>query len=175
MSPSREVPLRHPVRQMFRTLTKRGLEQSHLSDAEIHQYLSNLLVEFIYVESLYKVRDESGRRLEYLFDMLAKAADSPDLDKREIYQHVGDFTLFVLGLFPESLNRGKRSISPDYYADHGRRSYLIRWELENCRSAMVVFRKLSEQYERCVLALNWVGNYIRDPFYQYMFKEFEIT
>ena len=106
MRPSREVPLRHPVRQMFRTLTERGLEQSHVSDAEIHQYLSNLLVEFICVENLYKVQDESGRRLEYLFDMLAKAADSPDLDKREIYQHVGDFTLFVLGLFPESLNRG---------------------------------------------------------------------
>jgi len=159
---------------MFRTLTERGLEQAQVFDAQIHQYLSNLLVEFIYVENLYKIRDESGRRLEYIFDMLAKASDLPDSDKREIYQHVGDFTLFVLGLFPESLNRGKRSISPDYYADHGRRSYLIRWELENYRSAVVVFRKLSEQYGRCVLALNWVGNYIRDPFYQYMFREFEI-
>jgi hypothetical protein len=175
MPSSPEIPLHHPVRQMFRTLTERGLEQSHLSDVDIHQYLSNLLVEFIYVENLYKVRDESGKRLEYVFDMLAKAGDSPDLDKREIYRHVGDFTLFVLGLFPESLNRGKRSISPDYYADHGRRSYLIRWELENYRSAVIVFRKLSEQFERCVLTLNWVGNYIRDPFYQYMLREFEIT
>jgi len=175
MPSSKEIPLRHPVRQMFQTLTERGLEQSRLSDAQIHQYLSNLLVEFICVENLYKIRDESGRRLEYLFDMLAKAADSTDFDKREIYQHVGDFTLFVLGLFPESLNRGKRSISPGYYANHGRRSYLIRWELENHRSAEVVFRKLSEHFERCVLTLNWVGNYIRDPFYQYMLREFEIT
>ena len=141
---------------------------------QIHQYLSNLLVEFVYVENLYKIRDESGRRLEYLFDLIARASESSDYDKREIYQHVGDFTLFILGLFPESLNRGKRSISPDYYANHGRRSYLIRWELENYRSAEVVFRKLSEEFERCVLALNWVGNYIRDPFYQYMFREFEI-
>jgi hypothetical protein len=173
--PSREIPLRHPVRQMFGTLTERGLEQSNLPDREIHQYLSNLLVEFIYVENLYKLRDESGRRLEFVVDMLAKAEECSDIDKRGIYQHVGDFTLFILGLFPESLSRGKRSISPSYYADHGRRSYLIRWELESYRSTVVIFRKLSEQFERCVLTLNWVRDYIRDPFYQYMFREFEIS
>ena len=33
------------------------------------------------------------------------------LDKKEIYKHVGDFSLFILGLFPESLSRGKRCIS----------------------------------------------------------------
>jgi hypothetical protein len=106
--------------------------------------------------------------------MLAKAENSTAFDKREIYQHVGDFSLFVLGLFPESLNRGKRCISHSYYADHGRRSYRIRWELENYRSAVAIFGKLSEEFESCVLTLNWVRNYIRDPFYQYMFREFEI-
>jgi hypothetical protein len=174
MESSQKIPLRHPVRQMFRSLTERGLKQSNLSDAEILQYLSNLLVEFIYVENLYKIRDESGRRLEYVIDMLAKAENSTAFDKREIYQHVGDFSLFVLGLFPESLNRGKRCISHSYYADHGRRSYRIRWELENYRSAVAIFGKLSEEFESCVLTLNWVRNYIRDPFYQYMFREFEI-
>jgi hypothetical protein len=58
----KEIPLRHPVRQMFHSLTERGLQQSNLSDGEIHQYLSNLLVEFIYIENLFKLRDENGRR-----------------------------------------------------------------------------------------------------------------
>jgi hypothetical protein len=171
----KEIPLRHPVRQMFHTLTERGLQQSNLSDGEIHQYLSNLLVEFIYVENLFKLRDETGRRLEYVMDMLEKAEDSVTHEKRDIYKHVGDFTLFILGLFPESLSHGRRCISQNYYADHGRRSYMIVWELENYRSAVAIFRKLSEQFESCVYSLNWVRNYIQDPFYQYMFRQFEVT
>lgn len=176
MDSQREIPLRHPVRQLFHVLTERGLMQLNLSDAELHHYLSNLLVEFIQVENLYKVKDEAGRRVEYVMDMLAKAEECDTLEKRHIYKHVGDFTLFILGIFPESLNRGRRSISPDYYASHGRRSYQIVSELENYRSAAVVtFRKLSDQFENCVLSLNWVRSYIQDPFYQYIFREFDIT
>ncbi|MEW5978283.1 MAG: hypothetical protein AB1898_21005 [Acidobacteriota bacterium] len=173
MDSTREIPQRHPVRQMFHTLTERALEQSHLSDQEIHCYLSNLLVEFLYVENLYKVKDETGRRLEYVIDMLSRAEDAGSAEKKEVYKHVGDFSLFILGLFPESLHR--RRINANYYAAQGRRSYRIRWEMENYRSAVVIFRKLSEQFEGCVYSLNWVKSYINDPFYQYMFREFEIT
>ena len=38
-----------------------------------------------------------------------------------------------------------------------------------------VYRKLSEQFEQCVVGLKWVKLYINDPFYQYMFREFDIT
>ena len=38
----------------------------------------------------------------------------------------------------------------------------------------IVFRKLSEQFEQCVVGLNWVKLYINDPFYQYMFREFQV-
>lgn len=175
MVPGRNIPAHHPVREMFRSLTERGLQQSNLSDAEIHRYLSDLLVEFIHTENLYKLRDESGRRLEFVVDMLQRLEGASLADRREIYKHVGDFTLFILGLFPESLSRGKRCISLNYYADQGRRSYMILSELDQVRSAVVVFRKLSEQFESCVYGLNWVRNYINDPFYQYMFREFDIT
>lgn len=39
----------------------------------------------------------------------------------------------------------------------------------------VVYQKLSEHFEQCVVSLNWVRLYINDPFYQYMFRQFEIT
>jgi hypothetical protein len=39
----------------------------------------------------------------------------------------------------------------------------------------VVYRKLFDQFEQCVMGLNWVKLYINDPFYQYMFREFDIT
>ena len=35
--------------------------------------------------------------------------------------------------------------------------------------------KLSDQFEQCVVGLNWVKHYINDPFFQYMFREFNVT
>jgi len=173
MVSEREVPSDHPVRQTFHALTERGSQQTRLSDREIHKYLSNLLVEFIHVDNLYRVRDEHGRRLEYIVDLLKKTDEYCEVDKKEIYKHVGDFSLFILGLFPESLSRGKRCISLNYYADQGRRSYMILSEMNSLQPTFVIFRKLSEQFESCVHTLNWVRNYISDPFYQYMLREFD--
>lgn len=172
----RGIPHDHPIRALFQQLTERGMSQLNLHDPDTIQYLTNLLTDFIHIENMYRMRDESGRRLEYLFDMLTQASEAmnPSL-RRDYYKHVGDLTLFNLGLFPESLTYGHRTVSPDYYAETGRRSYNIVAEMDSSPRATVVFRKLSDQFEQCVVGLNWVKVYINDPFYQYMFREFEIT
>ena len=174
MVSGREIPPDHPVWQTFHALTERGSQQTQLSDREIHKYLSDLLVDFIHVHNLYKVRDESGKGLEYIIDFLQKLDDHSEMDKKDIYKHVGDFSLFTLGLFPESLSHGKRCISLKYYADQGKRSYMILSEMYVFQPTFLIFRKLSEQFESCVHTLNWVRNYISDPFYQYMFREFDL-
>ena len=50
---------------------------------------------------------------------------------------------------------------------------MILSEMNNLQPPFVIFRKLSEQFESCVHTLNWVRNYISDPFYQYMLREFD--
>ena len=65
-------------------------------------------------------------------------------------------------------------ISHSYYADTGRRSYQVASELERNVDTTVVFKKLAEKFERCVLSLNWVREYTTDPFYQYMLRQFKI-
>lgn len=172
----RAIPSDHPIRALFQQLTERGFGQSNLHDRDTIQYVTNLLTEFVHVENMYRVRDETGRRQEYLFDMLAQTGSevSPAV-RRDYYKHLGDLTLFNLGLFPESLTYGHRSVSPDYYAETGRRSYTIVAEMDSSTRSTVVYRKLSDQFERCVMGLNWVKHYINDPFFQYMFREFKIT
>ena len=166
----------HPVRQMFHQLTERGMGQLNVHDQDTIDYITNLLTEFIQIENMYRLRDESGRRVRYVFEMLTRANNemSPSL-RRDCHRHVGDLVLFNLGLFPENLTYGHHTVSPDYYARTGRRSYTIAAEMDSSPRGTIVYRKLSEQFEQCVVGLNWVKVYINDPFYQYMFREFDVT
>ena len=171
----RDIPEGHPIRVLFQQLTERGLSQLNLHDGDTIRYITNLLTEFVQIENMYRIGNEAGQRAQYLFDMLTQAAGemSPER-RRDYYKHIGDLTLFNLGLFPESLTYGHRTVSPDYYAETGRRSYTIVAEMD-ASSRTRIYRKLSEQFQQCVVGLNWVKLYINDPFYQYMFREFDIT
>lgn len=175
MNQARRIPENDPVKRLFRNLADRGLTQSSVSDRDLLVYLSDMLVDFMYVENLFRLKDEDGRRVEYLIEMLQAAGKVPQRGRKAHYKQIGDHTLFVLGMFPESLSRGKRHLPHSYYVDAGRRSYLVASELEADIEGTVVFRKLAEKYERCVLSLNWVREYTTDPFLQYMLRQFGVT
>ena len=171
-----EIPTDHPIRAFFQRLTERGMGQLNLHDRDTIQYVTNLLTEFIQIENMYRMKDESGRQLQYVFEMLTQASNAMSASmRRDCYKQLGDLTLFNLGLFPESLTYGHHTVSPDYYAETGRRSYTILAEMDSSSRGTIVYRKLSEQFEQCVVGLNWVKVYINDPFYQYMFREFDVT
>lgn len=166
----------HPVRQMFQQLTERGMGQLHVHDRDTIDYITNLLTEFVQIDNMYRVRDESGRRLEYIYEILDRTSrETSPAVRREYYRHLGDLTLFNLGLFPENLTYGRRTVSTSYYTEQGRRSYHIVADMPGASDTTVVFRKLSEQFEHCVRGLNWVKLYINDPFYQYMLREFDAS
>src|ERR1051325_7085384 len=99
-----EISSDHPIRTFFQQLTERGMSQLNVHDPDTIQYITNLLTEFLQIENMYRFKDESGRQLRYVFEMLTQASSemSPAV-RRDCYKHVGDLTLFNLGLFPESL------------------------------------------------------------------------
>ncbi len=175
MSDHKKIPPHHPLRRVFRSLADRAFDQTRLSDGDLLAYLSDLLTDFAHTDRLYPLRDESGRRVKYLIDMFGQAEDSSPRQRKARYQYIGDYSLFILGMFPESLSHGRVSIPHSYYSDSGRRSYRVASELESVSERTVVFRKLSDKFEHCVVSLNWVREYDQDPFYQYMLRQFEIT
>jgi len=175
MKSAKEIPDNHPIRQLFRTLTERGLAQSSVRDSDLLLYIANLLVEFLWMENIYGMRDETGRRLESLADMLTRAGDASMPEKTDLYKHLGDYSLFMLGMFPEYIARSRRAYSPSWYADTGRIGYHIAGELDKNHWRVQVYRKLSERFDTCVVTLNWVREYSTDPFYQWMFREFGVS
>src|SRR5215831_15028396 len=146
------IPDDHPVRAVFHQLTERGMGELRLRDKDTIDYVSNLLIDFIHPENLYRIQNDCGQNLKYVGEILAQADRETSVDlRRECYRHLGDLTLFQLGLFPESLNYGHHSVSLSFYAAQGRRSYSAVSEMEH--DAVDVFRKLSDQFPQCVMGL----------------------
>ncbi len=175
MKSPRTLPENHPIRQFFRILTERALIQTKFRDDDILFYLANLLVDFVFVENLYRPGREVQQRGEYLIDMLQRAGETEMPEKKAHYKHVGDFSLFMLGMFPEYIARRRNALSANYYSDFGRIGYKAAADLESDSWRIGTFRKLAGEFESCVTSLHWVREYTTDPFYQYMFRQFNIV
>jgi hypothetical protein len=153
---------------LFRDLVHRQfLGEEHLPDREAAEYVSGVLTDFTHVDHVYRIRDARGQRLEDVADMLIESnpllhARSFDRE-REVRRHIGDYTLFFTGLFPESVAAlpRRRPLSADVFVDYvraGKESYAVVAAFDvgtHARQARL-FRRLSDQFERCVFALNGV-------------------
>lgn len=163
------IPDHHPLRRLFSTLTEKSFTE-HLGwpDHKITEYVTNLLVEFTHTDQLYRIRNDKGERLETVVEMLYESevllqASSFDRE-REVHRHLGDFTLFMAGLFPEYLRRVKSAgliYHKDFLVDYvktGKQSYemVARFHEGSPDDRSPLFRKLSENFELCVTGLGFV-------------------
>lgn len=130
-----------------------------VADPPLIEYISSLLTRFVHCDAIYRIRNHAGRRLEEVAEMLLEAQDRVGDSKREIHRHIGDFTLFWTGLFPEALRRQQKKACLDGFLDYcaqGKRAYLIASTLrteENAEESQVLAR-LSYEFEMCAYGLN---------------------
>lgn len=158
----------HPLRTLFHELVRRHLFRgAPAADADVTDYVSGMLSDFIQVDTLYCVRNARGRRLEEVAEMLIESnplLDASSFDReREVRKHVGDFTLFFTGLFPEAVAAlpRLRPLSRDNFVDYiaaGKESYAVvaAFDLFEYRHEAPLFRRLSDHFEQCVFGLNQV-------------------
>ena len=156
------------LRQFFADLVWRHLfADVRLEEPSVAQYVSNLLVEFASTDNLYRIRNGVGERVEDVGEMLIESnplLEARSFDReRAVRKHVGDFTLFMSGLFPENVARvqSKRRLRLDPFVDFvhaGKESYAIvsSFDQFEYRTEAPLFRRLSENFELCVLGLNLV-------------------
>jgi hypothetical protein len=157
-------PPDHPLRRLFAGLTEQTFLQSlGLADPPLTDYLSELLSRFIHMDAVYRLRAAAGRRLEEVADMMlqAEAAPPQGRTRREVHRHIGDFTLFWTGVYPEALNRLRSRVAKDQFVDYcaqGKRSYYIASTFDDApyRQEAPVLRRLSEGFELCAYGLSQV-------------------
>jgi hypothetical protein len=154
----------HPLCRLFAGLTEQTfLTTLGVGDPSLIDYLSNLLARFISFDAIYRLCDTRGKRLEEVADMMLEAEAMPPegRTKREVHRHIGDFTLFWTGVYPEALQKLRSALSKDQlisYQEQGKRSYYIAstWESEPYSSEAPVLRRLSVQFELCAYGLREV-------------------
>jgi hypothetical protein len=153
----------HPLRRLFAGLTEHTFVTTlGVADPRLTDYLSDLLSRFIHIDALYRLRNLRGKRLEEVAAMMIEAEALPaGPTQREVHRHIGDFTLFWTGVYPEALQRLRSAIRMDHFIDYctqGKRSYLIAstFEADEYREQVPVLRRLSEDFELCAYGLNQV-------------------
>jgi hypothetical protein len=164
----------HPLQQLFQELVGRHYAEAiGIRDPQVVAYVSHLLAEFCDFEQLYKIHDAANRPLEDLGEMLLESdpvyGPAPSFDReRQVRKHIGDYSLFFAGMFPESLNhfRLRRQRVENFvdWVKAGKESYYIVSKFDAFEYAKVapLFAHLSRRFEDCVYGLNRVKNTLEE-------------
>jgi hypothetical protein len=147
---------------MFAGLTEQTfISTLGVADPRLTDYLSELLSRFVHMDAIYRLCNAQGKRLEEVAEMMIEAESMPPegRTRRELYRHIGDFTLFWTGVYPEALNRLRSLLSKDHFIDYcsqGKRSYYIASTFEEppYEEEAPVLRRLSEEFELCAYGLH---------------------
>ena len=105
---------------------------------------------------------DTGRPLLTVAEMAEEAKQRLGDAQRELHQHIGDFTLFWAGVYPEALRRSSSCGAVDQFEDycaHGKRSYLIASTIKTDqqeRASADVLQRLSDRFELCTYGLREV-------------------
>ncbi len=156
---TREIPESHPLHRLFRGLTESTfMAELGIGDPGLVGYVAGLLARFVPSQDVWRVRDGQGRRLTEVAAMVAEAEAAADAGRRrECHRHVGDFTLFWTGVYPEALGKLRSPASADHLIDfqaQGKRSYLLASTL--AEEEAPVLRRLSAEFELCAFGLSRV-------------------
>jgi hypothetical protein len=163
------VPESSLLQQFFNHIVERNYEEVGIRQPEVHAYVATLLTEFCELENLYKIKNADGRALADVGEMLLESdpiyGPAPSFDReRQVRKHIGDYSLFFSGMFPESINHHRlRKYRLEGFLDFvkaGKESYYIVSKFEHFEYAKVapLFRRMSQEFERLVYGLNQVKN-----------------
>jgi hypothetical protein len=159
---------RGALRKFFQNFVwRRFFEDIRLGEPRIALYVTDLLADFAHTDSLYRIQNAFGRRLDDVGEMLIESHPMLEASsfgrERAVRKHVGDYTLFMTGLFPEYVANLHQARHPRLgafvdFMKAGKESYAIvaSFDQFEYRGEAPLFRRLSDNFEQCVVGLNLV-------------------
>jgi len=103
----------------FSQHVKESLKNQHITIAKTsEQYLVHLLTDFTFSQNIFNLAHSDNRPLAIIYH---QAQQETAENKIKIFKELGDFSLFITGFFPDSLNRKVTDV--DYYIFLGKSAY----------------------------------------------------
>ena len=168
------------LQRFFERAIRASFRDLALPDDPAVGYLSDLLTRFARTENLFP-RGVLVPRLETVVDMLLETQaawqdDSPHWEpERElsVRRHIGDYTLFMTGIFPE---RVERTASTGFYISQGKRAYAFVSEHGRAQASAEgpLYRRLADRFESYGRALDYARRvhffeHPQHPFFRFGF------
>ncbi len=153
---------REPLRKFFSGISEQTFQvQLGVADPQLIDYISDLLVRFSRSDAVYRIRSLTGQPLAQVAVMMEEAEKRVGEAKRDVHRHIGDFTLFWAGVYPETLRRMQSSTKNDHLVDYcqqGKRSYWIASKIsaDSDSGDGELLSRLSREFELCAYGLREV-------------------
>lgn len=141
----------------FREALGEALRLSNVAISESTQaYMVYLLNEFSRADRAFSGIDH-GEEINMVI-LLERAFVANDREALEIYRHMGDTSLYLVGFFKKA---NHRMVSPSYYKDMGGMAYGCASELSRAYGikSAAIFKELSERFSDMALVLSNVASY----------------
>jgi len=148
------------LREFFLGTTARSFRELGVGDEAIIEYVAAMLTDFARSDRLYALRNQRGRAIDGVADMRRATGRVPGdhahtLRARAAQKYVGDYTLFMTGLFRTHVeSRGALG----YYVEEGQRSYraVSALDLTLFRTGYFLFDELAKNFEHYSGALDYM-------------------
>ncbi len=119
-----DVSVPPPV--IFYVLVRQALLEGGIDDENTSDYVASMLVAFGQGGRAYRISDGDDREFHYLTDMISELRSADGRRRFLLRVHLGDFALWMSGLFPDYLEaRTRRKGAPpiSYFEELGATGY----------------------------------------------------
>lgn len=153
-----DATLRISPQLYFYILTRHVLKETGIESRPLSDYVASLLEHFSDRARMRSPADGATGPIQYVSDMLVALRGASPTQTFLIRAHIGNYSLFLSGIFRESVQTRAQRGAPDlsFYEDMGRSSYRVAADHQVARTAALdsVYGLLAENFRPVRCALN---------------------
>lgn len=152
-----------PPALVFYVLVRQALLEGGVDDRSTADYVASMVMGFGNARRAYRISDDDAQEFFYLVDMVRQIGESDDRRAFLLRVHLGDFSLWLSGLFPDYVDaRVRRRGSPPigYYERMGASGYHMAAGSRQAEDLGLdeLYRGVSRRFSDVRAALNTISD-----------------
>ncbi|HEY2713080.1 MAG TPA: hypothetical protein VGI60_11240 [Chthoniobacterales bacterium] len=142
----------------FYVLARHVLQRAQIADRKLCDYIGSLLETFSRAKGMCSPHTDEESSRQYISDMLIALTRATSAQSFLLRAHVGNYSLFISGIFHENAQRRSRRGAPDlkFYEQIGRTNFQLVAGHSTARRCELndVYEELADRFHEVRLALN---------------------